>query len=173
MATVDPSPVPPHALKGKKHADLAALAREWLHYESTGVRLRMAHRFVEWDGWEEGLVDSILGPEEQEEGWLHDTLSGQADGESPALSESTKCDSHGGSAALLAASLARRKAPLKLPFVKEKEKQQVLNTTGDICGGRGGELGRRLEAWLSDGANGEITKVRSREHDEDYDAGAE
>jgi hypothetical protein len=31
----------------------------------------------------------------------------------------------------------------------EKEKEQMLDTTGDICGGRGGELGRRLEAWLT------------------------
>jgi len=30
----------------------------------------------------------------------------------------------------------------------EKEKEKLLNATGDICGGRGGELGRRLEAWL-------------------------
>ena len=37
----------------------------------------------------------------------------------------------------------------KLPFVEEQEKEQMLNTTGDICGGRGGELGRRLEAWLT------------------------
>ena len=30
----------------------------------------------------------------------------------------------------------------------EKEREKLLNATGDICGGRGGELGRRLEAWL-------------------------
>jgi len=30
----------------------------------------------------------------------------------------------------------------------EKEKEKLLKSTGDICGGRGGELGRRLEAWL-------------------------
>ena len=28
----------------------------------------MAHRSAEWDGWEEGLVESILGPEEEE--WI-------------------------------------------------------------------------------------------------------
>ncbi|KAG6838112.1 hypothetical protein H0H93_007364, partial [Arthromyces matolae] len=30
----------------------------------------MAHRVIEWDGWEEGLVDSILGPEEKEDDWF-------------------------------------------------------------------------------------------------------
>ena len=50
--------------------DLAALAAAWLHHEATGARLRMAHRCIEWDGWEEGLVDSMLGPEEQEEDWF-------------------------------------------------------------------------------------------------------
>jgi hypothetical protein len=42
----------------------------------------------------------------------------------------------------------------KLPLLQEKEKEQMLNTTGDICGGRGGELGRRLEAWLTVKGNG-------------------
>jgi hypothetical protein len=132
----------------------------------------MAHRFVEWDGWEEGLVDSILGPEEHEEDWFHDAPSA-----SPPLSaEPTKhVDSEGTSCALLVASLTRRKAPLKLPFIKEKEKQQVLNTTGDICGGRGGELGRRLEAWLSgNGIDGERNmRGRCLEDDKGYDAEAE
>jgi hypothetical protein len=41
----------------------------------------------------------------------------------------------------------------KLPMLEEQEKEQMLNTTGDICGGRGGELGRRLEAWLSVSGN--------------------
>ena len=49
---------------------LAAIAASWLHHETTGARLRMAHRCVEWDGWEEGLVESILGPEEQEDDWF-------------------------------------------------------------------------------------------------------
>lgn len=35
----------------------------------------MAHRFVEWDGWEEGLADSILGAEEYEEEWFKDVSS--------------------------------------------------------------------------------------------------
>lgn len=28
--------------------------------------------------------------------------------------------------------------------------ERTLNRNGDVCGGRGGELGRRLEAWLSE-----------------------
>ena len=50
-----------------KHSKLSSLAREWLSYESSGAPLRLAHRCVEWDGWEEGLVDSILGPEPEPE----------------------------------------------------------------------------------------------------------
>ncbi|KAL1751258.1 hypothetical protein FB107DRAFT_222402 [Schizophyllum commune] len=53
-------------------ADLAALAREWIAFEQAGARLRLAHRCVEWDGWEEGLVDTILGPEDAEEEWYRD-----------------------------------------------------------------------------------------------------
>jgi hypothetical protein len=30
----------------------------------------------------------------------------------------------------------------------ERAKEKMLEVTGDISGGRGGELGRRLEAWL-------------------------
>ncbi|KAK0203924.1 hypothetical protein DFS33DRAFT_844521 [Desarmillaria ectypa] len=110
----------------------ASLAMDWLHYEAAGTRLRMAHRFVEWDGWEEGLVNSILGPEESEEDWLNDSTVIPAP------------ESHSAGAA------GRRKpsSKLPLPLEKELEKEQMLNTTGDICGGRGGELGRRLEAWL-------------------------
>ena len=39
-------------------------------------------------------------------------------------------------------------------MLEEQEKEQMLNTTGDICGGRGGELGRRLEAWLTVSGSG-------------------
>ncbi|KAJ8073384.1 hypothetical protein PM082_011659 [Marasmius tenuissimus] len=51
-------------------SDFGALAHEWLYYEAAGMRLRMAHRFVEWDGWEEGLAESMLGSEEFEEDWF-------------------------------------------------------------------------------------------------------
>jgi hypothetical protein len=29
-----------------------------------------------------------------------------------------------------------------------QSKAETLQVNGDVCGGRGGELGRRLEAWL-------------------------
>jgi hypothetical protein len=47
------------------------------------------------------------------------------------------------------ASMTRRKLKLpRSPLAKSKAKVQMLDTTGDECGGRGGELRRRLEAWL-------------------------
>ncbi|GLB38967.1 putative phosphotransferase enzyme family protein [Lyophyllum shimeji] len=130
--------------KHGKDIDLAALSREWLYYESAGQRLRMAHRFVEWDGWEEGLVDSILGPEEHEEDWFRDLddVALKAGLNSPPVADPDHRPN------VLVSAVTRRK-PSKLPFAKEKEQEQMLNTTGDYCGGRGGELGRRLEAWLT------------------------
>ncbi|KAG7448379.1 uncharacterized protein BT62DRAFT_702658 [Guyanagaster necrorhizus] len=120
-------------MASKNRDQNACLANDWLYYEAAGTRLRMAHRFTEWDGWEEGLVDSILGPEESEEDWLND----------PAVTPEPESNSAG--------AAGRRKPSLKLPLPLEKEleKEQMLNKTGDICGGRGGELGRRLEAWLT------------------------
>ncbi|KAJ7848666.1 hypothetical protein B0H14DRAFT_3453072 [Mycena olivaceomarginata] len=73
---------------------VARLAREWLHHERTGMRLRMAHRVVEWDGWEEGLAKAKGG-----------TTTGKPAG-----------------GKLFAKNL-------------EREKEQMLDTTGDICGG--------------------------------------
>lgn len=168
------TPTPPKSAKSA-NVDLSSLAREWLHYESAGVRLRMAHRFVEWDGWEEGLIDSILGPEEHDDEWFRDleTDSKVSNGASPPIPQSN--DSEDGHAiALLTASIKRRKPSSKLPFVKEKEKEQMLNVTGDICGGRGGELGRRLEAWIVNGTDGPAVKSRwNDEDDKEYDAEAE
>jgi hypothetical protein len=63
------------------------------------------------------------------------------------------------------------KQAVKLPFIAEEhQKEKMLNTTGDICGGRGGELGRRLEAWLTvtGGNEGETLKKWNGEvEDED------
>lgn len=160
--------------------DLGQIAEDWLHHEDVGARLRMAHRCVEWDGWEEGLVDSILGPEEQEEDWFKSwddvnhndsavdwpktPLSPQTS-TSPTLTESVSGSSHSdeqekdGSSGVRAAvvpvapskttvRVAGAGLPVKVVAV-EKEKEKLLNTQGDFCGGRGGELGRRLEAWLT------------------------
>ncbi|KAK1217528.1 hypothetical protein PQX77_019817 [Marasmius sp. AFHP31] len=33
---------------GSPPSDFGTLAHEWFHYETAGMRLRMAHRFVEW-----------------------------------------------------------------------------------------------------------------------------
>ncbi|RDX54617.1 hypothetical protein OH76DRAFT_1340911 [Lentinus brumalis] len=177
-------PVPTVPIRGQPVA-LAALASAWLHHEATGARLRMAHRCIEWDGWEEGLVDSMLGPEDQEEDWFKEWqddnaapadddeegggLSGGSDPSpesdakpespvasiSPTLTAWTTSESEEG--------LLRRKmsvtgngtangAPAvtvpKVVVAVEKEREKLLKGTGDFCGGRGGELGRRLEAWL-------------------------
>ena len=166
---------------GSIHTSVESLCREWLYCESKGVKLRMAHRCAEWDGWEEGLVESILGPEALEDEWF------KIDPRSTSVTNAGGCDSGPGSPFLLGgetltsaiggnsndkrktdrecrrrasnsnSSRSRRssislrggKVSSKLPLVEEQKKEQMLMTTGDICGGRGGELGRRLEAWLS------------------------
>lgn len=184
--------------------DIGTIAREWLQYEASGARLRMAHRCVEWDGWEEGLVDSMLGPEEQEDDWFKswDDVKDSAAAEgpqtpqspltstSPTLTESaSEADGDegkprvarsgsGGSVAkavvnnpLTARPAGGAARPVKVVAV-EKEKEKLLNSTGDYCGGRGGELGRRLEAWLhitgdSEGRV-ELPKRWKGEHDEEH-----
>jgi hypothetical protein len=106
---------------------------------------------VEWDGWEEGLIDTILGPEEHDEDWFKDIevdrniFHGLT---SPPVPEFSTLSLHNDGPSVLVSAVTRLKSSAKLPFAKEKEKEQMLNTTGDYCGGRGGELGRRLEAWL-------------------------
>ncbi|KAJ7310715.1 hypothetical protein DFH08DRAFT_974394 [Mycena albidolilacea] len=190
---------------------VARLAREWLHHERTGMRLRMAHRVVEWDGWEEGLVESILGPEDIEEEWFHPDHEDDGDADSDHEGEMRLCVDVCGDGArngnggvngfededngegrgmglglAIGKSLSRRqdsdpeagggvgvKGRAVVPKAKakggtttgkpaggklfaknlEREKEQMLDTTGDICGGRGGELGRRLEAWLTHSGN--------------------
>lgn len=144
----------PTPTKHGRELDLAQLAHEWLFYESAGQRLRSAHRFVEWDGWEEGLVDMILGPEEHDEEWFRDVeadrhlIQGLTSPPVPEFSPLAPHNNDEGPSVLVSA-VTRLKPLANLPFTKEKEKEQMLNTTGDYCGGRGGELGRRLEAWLT------------------------
>ncbi|KAJ3785820.1 hypothetical protein GGU10DRAFT_353795 [Lentinula aff. detonsa] len=195
--------------------DKAYLAREWLQYESSGMRLRMAHRFIEWDGWEEGLAESMLGEEENEEGWLADVNYCDSNLTSPPMTgnetvtgNGIQTEGHqalglvaevvgftegpsgsgagpggggngdkGGGESILGSPLTRRKPTSKLkklPFAAELEKEQMLDTTGDICGGRGGELGRRLEAWLSvngheSNTSAPIDGPRRRWHNDDVD----
>ena len=155
----------------------------------------MAHRCIEWDGWEEGLVESILGPEDQEDDWFKEWEESNRD--SPAVANSdvygldaltsrtTLNDGHNGdvrdgaingkpngndnesdgksegagshTASLKAGQIpdgklkphgiGRKKLATKV-VEEEKSKEKHLGPGGDICGGIGGELGRRLEAWL-------------------------
>jgi len=121
----------------------------------------MAHRCVEWDGWEEGLVDSILGPEEFEHEWYQvssmnqETLRAAVGSPRAADNHSSGTSTEKYKVPRVGVSLSRVvKISSKLPLLQEQEKEQMLNTTGDICGGRGGELGRRLEAWLTVNGNG-------------------
>ncbi|KAF9479473.1 hypothetical protein BDN70DRAFT_690228 [Pholiota conissans] len=173
--------LPPSSSTSAKQADLRELCREWLYYEAAGTRLRMAHRCAEWDGWEEGLVDSILGPEDFEAEWFKHTATidpeslravvsspggggdssdqdvtyaatrrggGTGTGKNKAKGSTGGRTQVGGGGVRGAVKLSS-----KLPLLEEQEKEQMLNTTGDICGGRGGELGRRLEAWLTVSGN--------------------
>ena len=150
----------------------------------------MAHRCAEWDGWEEGLVDSILGPEEFEHEWFKVVSCISSNGnyhhhhQHQHQETQTRCaaDSEPSTAAVTTTTITSKALPSmsrmvkissKLPLLQEQEKEQMLNTTGDICGGRGGELGRRLEAWLTvngNGNNGCVDHAES-EDDEDDDGG--
>jgi hypothetical protein len=144
----------------------------------------MAHRCAEWDGWEEGLVDSFLGSGEDEEGWFKDLEDeGQRAAEDggndtvPELVTEVEREiklsapirpatlpshlsalvrvplppvpkRHLSFAAPAAGPGMMLSMPPSLLDSTERSKEKMLDGTGDICGGRGGELGRRLEAWL-------------------------
>jgi len=148
----------------------------------------MVHRCAEWDGWEEGLVDSLLGTEEDEEAGFRgceddgDLKEAEDEGDdtfqepvievrtdskrlasiSP-LDRSAKLPPNPPAVVRLPVppipkrhmSFAAVRSGVSLPPVSqplldsnERAKEKMLDVTGDICGGRGGELGRRLEAWL-------------------------
>ncbi|KAL6303218.1 hypothetical protein BKA93DRAFT_788604 [Sparassis latifolia] len=177
-------------VEGRK-MDFGAIATEWLNLESTGARLRMAHRCIEWDGWEEGLVESILGPSDQESDWFRSWEELYAEAHTPIDHANVICSSESsgsptlnesdeeaqkritkGDAGANADNDAKKRAhaPMVAKVVaEEKEKEKLLNATGDICGGRGGELGRRLEAWLYIHGNedGHIDLQRRWEGDEE------
>lgn len=174
----------------------------------------MAHRCIEWDGWEEGLIGSILGPEEQENDWFTRWEDDKCGEDSPDRPESPPLEDSPGSSTsptlfdsgseqsnegskkspvvpvtvasapvlgALAANggakpLGRAAVPLVAKVVAvEKEKEKLLNATGDFCGGRGGELGMRLGAWLTlnGDAEGRVElpkKWREHEHDDEIKA---
>lgn len=154
----------------------------------------MAHRCIEWDGWEEGLVEDILGPMDEEDDWFREWE--EPDMESPTVanpdmygldfiaSKITLDDDHdsdaregvtnggndnqrngeprGKGTSTFLSSVTRRVPDEKLEpqgivrkkglatkvVEEEKAKEKHLGPGGDFCGGIGGELGRRLEAWL-------------------------
>ena len=145
-----------------------------------GAHLRHAHRCAEWDGWEEGLVESILGPEDQEEEWLR-----EAHAVALATAPDNGSDDEEGDTCPTADDLIkpqgmrRKRRPVSRITAAEKERERVLATTGDECGGRGGELGRRLEALLSIDEDGVGDTLRTRisawnsEHGSEYEAEAE
>ena len=145
----------------------------------------MAHRCIEWDGWEEGLLESILGPEDQEDDWFKweelgpdspaaanpevygldamasmitldgghnsDARNGKPNGNnSKSRGSPTSTSSNIGpvpDGKLQPNGIGRKKLAAKV-VEEEKAKEKHLGPGGDICGGIGGELGRRLEAWL-------------------------
>ncbi|KAL5521525.1 hypothetical protein ACEPAF_2273 [Sanghuangporus sanghuang] len=167
-------------------ADKFPEAYDWLVYERAGAPLRYAHKCVEWDGWEEGLVDSILGPAGEDSEGSSATPAGflallnaepkevweKDDWEEPLVTQmrlSYSCLTDG--AVLDASKLPHplsggagaagrrghispsisgdlRRASHSSAGSELVELERMLDVKGDICGGRGGELGRRLEAWL-------------------------
>lgn len=152
----------------------------------TGAHLRHAHRCAEWDGWEEGLVDSILGPEDQEEDWIgeaHAVALATAPDNASEDDDGDACPSAAADDLIKPLGIRRKRRPVSRIAAEEKNRERVLATTGDECGGRGGELGRRLEALLSidedgDGdGEGSVTRTRisvwDSEHESEYEAEAE
>ncbi|KAI6011902.1 hypothetical protein PISMIDRAFT_96398 [Pisolithus microcarpus 441] len=131
---------------------LFTVASSWLHFESWGTRLRYAHRCVEWDGWEEGLVESILGPEDMEKDWFVEGCWCEATSHYPtSVSLAAAVDSPVRPTTPSAALRVHRRQAGMFILRKEREKEQMLVSAGDVCGGRGGELGRRLEEVLRRG----------------------
>ncbi len=161
------------------HTDLSTLAAEWLHYETVGANLRHTHRCAEWDGWEEGLVESILGPEDQEDDWIREvqsvTVSTAPDNGSD--DEGDACPT--ADDLIKPQGIRRKRRTVSRIAAEENERERVLSTTGDECGGRGGELGLRLEALLSIDEDGEDNILRTRisawdsGHESEYEAEGE
>lgn len=160
-------------------SDLSMLAAEWLHYEAVGAHLRHAHRCAEWDGWEEGLVESILGPDDQEDDWI-----GEAHSVALATAPDNGSENEGDACPtaddlIKPQGIGRKGRPVSRITAEEKVRERSLASTGDECGGRGGELGRRLEALLGDDDEGEGNVVGTRtsgwdsEHESAYEAEGE
>lgn len=148
--------------RDKDSISLAHAAKEWLVYERHGEFLRGAHKCVEFDGWEEGLVHDIL---EEVEGLKigRERLEEEKDGyhgrRGSAESQSEESDSTPGGVLGKQRQGEQRHMgahPDEEERVKEKQRQhgvrlmRVLDSKGDFCAGVGGELGRRLRQWVTD-----------------------
>ena len=127
------------------------------------------------------MIDSLLGSAEEEEAWFRDSEVGEEEEEGGDIESILEVETE--SKRRLPASrmttVARPPARVRVPMPKkrqlsavghgvllptiplsfldstERTKEKMLDVTGDICGGRGGELGRRLEAWLCASGNGD------------------
>ncbi|KAJ6571502.1 hypothetical protein B0H19DRAFT_1372572 [Mycena capillaripes] len=158
--TTKKTPPPPHTKTADANTMLTVRpAREWLHHERMGMHLHMAHRIVEWDVWEEGLGEEHEHDEveiEVEGCKAVDQIEGEVGGEAAAAMVE-------GMGLGIRQSLSRRRdkgacegrdddgqACGKLFATDlELERERLLDTMGDICGACEGELGRRLEVWLT------------------------
>lgn len=127
-------------------------------------------------------MDSLLGSEEEEEAWFRDFEVEEEEEEEeegdiePILEVGTESKRRVPGSRM--ANMPRPPARVRVPMPKfkrqlssagvflpamplsfldstERAKEKMLDVTGDICGGRGGELGRRLEAWLCATTEGE------------------
>lgn len=124
-------------------------------------------------------MESILGPEDQEDDWI-----GEAHSVALATAPDNGSDDEGDACPtaddlIKPQGMRRKRRTVSRIAAEEKERERLLATTGDECGGRGGELGRRLEALLSVDENGEGDVLQTRisawdpEHDSEYEAEGE
>ncbi|TDL14409.1 hypothetical protein BD410DRAFT_734132 [Rickenella mellea] len=162
--------------KNKLHpARLRSLANQWLVAEERGAMLRAAHRFVEWDGWEEGLVHEVLAPlgvdfEREDLGlgaWVDVLDGGGGGGGGVQVGDGSAGVSGGGGVNGIVIDGSEPRVPVDASSSvmtgtakvstatavtlknETAKKPRTLSAEGDECGGRGGELGARLQAWLS------------------------
>lgn len=59
-----PPNIPASSIFWEEAAKISGVGEQWARAEQEGKAMRAAHRMIEWDGWEEGLADAILGEED-------------------------------------------------------------------------------------------------------------
>ncbi|KIJ42399.1 hypothetical protein M422DRAFT_31342 [Sphaerobolus stellatus SS14] len=109
-------------------------SEKWVALEKGGAKRRWAHRCVEWDGWEEGLVGGILGELEYGWGWeRHRARCHSKEGiKGKKCEEGAECAEGG---------------------VEEDECKTCERDVWSVEGA-GEEVGRRLEKWVLEGGRG-------------------